>query len=217
MSIRSLFSDTDLARIREAVARTEASNAGEIVPYLIAHVDEYNVAHWRAATLCAVMTALVSAAVHTYGGFWWGNGMLWILLPSVSGAGAGYALAYLPAIRRLLLTGSGIDCLVRWRAQAAFLEEEVFRTQDRAGILIFVAVFEHRAVILADEGINRAVPADLWREVVAELVDGIGAGRAADALCAAIDRCGKILQEYGIERRPHDRDELINGLRVRER
>ena len=61
--------------------------------------------------------------------------------------------------------------------------EEVFKTRDRTGILIFLALFEHRAVILADEGIHRAVPREEWQALVDELVAGIRAGRGVAALC----------------------------------
>jgi len=97
------------------------------------------------------------------------------------------------------------------------LEEEVFKTRDRTGILIFLALGEHRAVILADEGINRAVPEGLWDRVVADLVAGIKAGQAPRALENAVVRCGEILAEHRVEPRPDDTDELSDRPRIRER
>ena len=40
-------------------------------------------------------------------------------------------------------------------AMAAFVEEEVFSTRDRTGILLFLSLFEHRVVVLGDSGINQ--------------------------------------------------------------
>ena len=211
-----MLSEADLGKVREATARAESSNAGEIVPYLVGRVDDHDEARWRGATLCALMAALVAGVVHSYSGLWLSFSLVWITLPTIIGAGLGYMLAGLPVIGRALLTGDDIDRRVKWRAEAAFLEEEVFRTRDRTGILIFLAIYEHRALILADEGINRAVPDGLWQSLVDDLVMGIREGRAVDALCDTIERCGQVLQEYDVEKRADDKDELINGLRIRE-
>ena len=211
-----MLSEADLGKVREAIARAESSNAGETVPYLEGRVADHDEARWRGATLCALMAALVAGVVHSYSGLWLSFSLVWITLPTIFGAGLGYMLAGLPVLGRALLTGDDIDRRVKWRAEAAFLEEEVFRTRDRTGILIFLAIYEHRALILADEGINRAVPDGLWQSLVDDLVRGIREGRAVDALCDTIERCGQVLQEYDVEKRADDKDELINGLRIRE-
>lgn len=216
MSVSTLFSDTDLDKIREAIARAESGNAGEIVPYLVGRVDDHDEARWRGATLCALLMALLAGAVYHYAGFWGAAGVLWITLPAMIGAGLGYMLAGLPIVGRALLTSDDIDRRVQLRAESAFLEESLFSTRGGTGILIFIAIYEHRAVILADEGINRAVPVGMWQELVDDLVSGIHDGRPVDALCDAIEHCARVLQEHHVEKRPDDRNELIDGLRIRE-
>ncbi len=103
------------------------------------------------------------------------------------------------------------------RASVAFLEEEVFKTRERTGILIFVSLFERRVVVLGDEGIHRRVKPGEWEGIVADIVAGIRARRPADALIEAIGRCGALLERRGVELRPDDKDELADGLRTRER
>lgn len=213
---RSPFSPADLEAIRAATARAEAATGGEIVPYLVARVDDHEESRWRWAALGAMTAAVAAGAVHQLGGHWGGSGVWWITLPTAIGGLLGLALARIPALERLLLADDAVEQRVRLRAEAAFLEEEVFRTRDRTGILLLVASFEHRAVLLADEGIHRAVEAGLWDEVVAQLVAGIRAGHATDALVAAIDRCGEILATH-VARRADDTDELRDAPRVRER
>lgn len=216
MSIGALFSEADLEQVREAIARAESSNAGEIVPYLVGRVDEYREARWRGATLGAVTAVLLAAAILVYGRLWWSPGMLWVMLPAILGAGLGYTLARVPAIGRGLLTSGDIDRRVQMRAEAAFLEEECFRTRDRTGILIFVAIYERRALILGDAGINQAVPDKVWQELVDDLVRGIRDGRAMQALCDCIERCGQVLQQHEVSSGTQANDELNNGLRIRE-
>lgn len=216
MSIRALFSDADLEQVREAIARAETSNTGEIVPYLVGRVDDHDVARWRGATLGALMAVLLAVATHAYGGFWWSVDVLWIMLPAFIGAGLGYMLAGVPSIGLGLLTGDDINRRVQLRAEAAFLEEEVFRTRDRTGILVFLAIYERRALILADAGINQAVPDGVWQGLVDDLVQGIRDDRAMEALCTTIERCGQVLQQYDVGTGAENRDELNNGLRIRE-
>jgi putative membrane protein len=133
------------------------------------------------------------------------------------GAGIGYLTAGVDSIGRRLIPDDHVERYVALRAEAAFLEEEVFATRDRTGILIFLALFEHKAVILADEGIHRVVPQAVWQELVDDLVKGIKAGRAAMTLAEVIRRCGRVLKEHELELRPDDRDELDDTPRLRER
>ena len=211
------FDDQAVELLAAATAEAERRTAGEIVPYVVARVDTYPEAHARGAALGAVLFALTAGVLHQSTGLWGGSGLVWVTLPALAGASLGWLAAELPWIGRHLVSAGDLDHRVRLRAEAAFLEEEVFRTRDRTGILILLALWEHRAVILADEGIHRAVPAGTWEGVVGELVAGIRAGRSVDALREAIERCGEILETHGVAIRPDDEDELDDSVRLRER
>jgi putative membrane protein len=217
MRIRTLFSDNDLEAIRQATAMGESRTAGEIVPYIVERVIDGDEARWRGATLGALGAALTTGVVNTLGDFWGGSGVWWITLPTIVGAGFGYLVAGLDSIGRWLIPDDQIERAVGLRAEAAFLEEEVFATRDRTGILVFLALFEHRAVILADEGIHRSVPEGEWQRLVDDLIAGIRAGRAAETMVQAIGNCGKLLEQYEVTRRPDDEDELSDAPRIRER
>jgi putative membrane protein len=217
MRIRTLFAARDLEAVREATTAAEARTAGEIVPYIVERVVERDEARWRGATLGALGAALIAGVVHAVGHYWSGVGVWWITVPAIVGAGFGYVVTDIHAIARWLIPEDHFDRAVRLRAEAAFLEEEVFATRDRTGILLFLALFERRAVILADEGIHRRVPQDTWQDLVDDMIAGIKAGRAADALVEAITRCGELLEQYRVERRPDDEDELPDDPRIRER
>lgn len=216
MRIRELLSEADLAAIERATAAAEQGTSGEIVPYLVERIDDHAEARWRAATIGGLLAALVAGAVHALTGSWSGPGVAWITLPVLAGSGLGYLLGGLGSVVRRLTPADALDLMAERRAEAAFLEEEVFATRDRTGILIFLALFEHRAVILADAGIHGAVPDHLWKELVDDLVAGIKARDAARALERTIARCGAILVEHHVERRPDDRDELDDRPRIRE-
>lgn len=217
MRIDRYFSESDLLAIREATTAAETRTGGEIVPYIVERALEKGAAGWRGATIGALAAALAAGLVNVIGQYWGGSGIWWITLPALAGAGFGYLIGGLDAFSRWLIPDDYLERAVRIRAEAAFVEEEVFDTRDRTGILVFLALAEHRAVILADAGINRSVPEGTWQAVVDELVAGIKAGRAADAMKEAVVRCGEVLVEHEVALRPDDTDELSDAPRVRER
>ena len=217
MEVHRFFSKADLESIREATAGAETRTGGEIVPFIVERVVEKDEARWRAAAIGALAAAAAAGLANLFGGYWGGAGVFWITLPAVAGAGLGYLAGGVDALGRWLIPEDRLERAVEMRAKAAFLEEEVFDTRDRTGVLVMIALFERRAVVLADAGINRSVPENTWQELVDQLVAGITAGQPAEAMRRAVARCGEVLEEHEVELRPDDEDELADAPRVRER
>ena len=170
-------------------------------------------AFWTASTLGALVGGVVAALVHWAWDLWAGPVALWIALPPATGAALGW-LATLgsPALRRFLVPPDVMAERVRQRAFQAFVEEEVFRTRDRSGILIFVSLFEHHVVVHADRGLDGVVTPGEWEEVVAAIAASMRDGRPGPALADGIRRCAGLASR--LTRRPDDRDELPGQLRL---
>lgn len=216
--LTSLFTEAHRRAISRAAARAEGSTSGEIVPYVVGACDDYREVGWKAAVIGGLIGGGGGLTVHYLGGIWGGSLWFWFVLPTVALAVIGFLAGRSSDwFRRLLIGGGVLDLRARQRAEAAFLEEEVFATRDRTGILVFVALFERRVVVIGDTGINHAVPEGAWEGVVADLVAGIRQGRPAEALEAAIAECGRLLTEHKVEIRDDDTDELANELRIRDR
>jgi putative membrane protein len=208
------FNAADLDAIEGAVREAEARTSGEIVPYVVAASDEYPSAAWKGAAFGAFLGPLIAAAAYHFGGFWATHVLLWIALPAAAGGAVGYLLTEgVPALRRRLAGDEVLEARSRLRAEAAFLEAEVFRTRERTGILLFLSLFERRVVVLGDTGIHQKVAAGEWDGIVRTVVAGIRSRRPAEALIAAIRECGALLERHGVKRRADDRDELSNELR----
>jgi putative membrane protein len=215
---RLFFSEADQRAIAEATRDAELRTSGEIVPYVVGACDDYPEADWKAVVCGALLGGGGGVAVNFLGGFWGGSPWLWSALPAALAAAAALiGVRASDGLRRWLVADAVLDLRARRRAAVAFLDDEVFATRDRTGILIFVALFERRVVVLGDAGINRAVPAGAWQRVVADLVDGIRAKRPAQALIAAIGECGRLLEEHRVSIAPEDTDELENRLRLVDR
>jgi len=208
------FGAPDLEAVRRAVAAAEADSGGEIVPYVVAASDPYPGAAWKGAALGAIAGALAGWAVHRAGGFWGGNLLFWMLLPPAAGGALAFLAVYLVApLRRALAGAELVELRTRRRAAAAFLEQEVFATADRVGILLFLSLFERRVVVLADSGIHAKVEAGEWDSIVAQIADGIRRGEAEAALVQGVRACGALLARHGLAGRPGRGNELPDELR----
>ena len=209
------FTDQERERIREAVARAEEKTSGEIVPYYVEQSDEYEEVHLR-SVLMFVAAPLFMLAVLSYA---------WLLpvhftpfmiaLISIIMGAIGYLLPrFWPAYRRLLLSESRLKNAVERRAMAAFLTEEVFLTENRTGILIFISQFEHLVEVMGDTGINAKVQQEEWEKVVSLIVDGIKAGDPAGGIIEGVRHCGDLLESAGVHKPPDNPNELSDDIRI---
>jgi putative membrane protein len=214
MNVDKFFSARERELVERAVGSAEGRTSGEIVPVVVARSDEYLGASWKAATLGALAAVGVAEALHLGLGMW-GTSEVWIVLPAAVGAALGFAAgAFVPWLRRLVLSGEEMDREVRQRAVEAFVKHEVFATRERTGVLVFLSLFERRVVVLGDSGINARVKAGEWDDIVAGIVAGIKRGQPGQALVDAIGRCGDLLQREGVERRADDTNELPDRLHL---
>jgi len=212
-SFTGLTSD-DLAAIREETQAAEARTGGELVCVLVRRCDAYEGVPWKGAALGAIVGVLMATLWQVLGAAWAPPNNFLYALATLLGAALGFfGVLTLPTVARLLIPPDVLDRRVDRRAAAAFLEEEIFDTRDRTGVLVFVAFFEHRVRILADTGIQERVDPSLWPAIAGELTRGLRAGRAREALLTAIKACGEAL-EAAVERRDDDLNELSDEPRV---
>lgn len=220
MSAPSLFTDAELDRIRQAVTAAETQTSGEIVPYIVGRSGTYGIAVWRAASATAVLAgALALATAWAYDG--WGLSWLYsawamALVMTLGGVVGAVLASVIDPLRRWLAGASRLNDRVHSRAAQAFVEEEVFSTRDRTGILLFVSLFEHRIEVVGDVGISEKVEADEWEAIVGLVKAGIRRGDLAGGVVEAINRCGDLLHRSGVAIRSDDTDELSDDVRVRD-
>ena len=119
----------------------------------------------------------------------------YILLQAVVFIAVGLLVA-IPAVRRALTPGAVKAERVHDAAMQQFIAKGMHHTEGRTGVLLFVALGDHRAEVIADEGIYAAAPHQVCDEVVALLIGGIKRGQPGDGFVAAIERTGQILSEH---------------------
>lgn len=212
------FTPDQLDRLQAAVAEAETRTSAEIVPCVVKRSDRYPEALARGA-VWGVVLALVGWTLfdllHTGIGWGWLHSEWGVCLVVTVGLLGGALLGgMVPAVRRALVGGARMDQMVHRRAMRAFVEEEVFNTKARTGVLLLISLDEHRVEVLADEGISSRVAPEAWGELTALIIQGIRSGDLPGALIEVFDRVAVLLGESGLPVASDDLNELDNHLRV---
>jgi putative membrane protein len=217
------------AAIEAAVAQAEARTRGEIFCVVAPQVSDYRevVLAWAAGV------ALLGPALLLLGGVevsvpdmldgWTAAQVGGVAERAARGALTGAILLQgalfvvtallvaIPPVRRALTPPGLKRHRVHERAQEVFLSRNLQATRERTGVLIFVALEERRAEILADEGIASKVDQGVWVAAVGALTEGMKRGRPAEGFTAAIRLCGEVLAEH-FPPGEDNPDELPNAL-----
>jgi putative membrane protein len=215
MSLKNRFTTEELERIKAAVFEAESKISGEIVPVFVESSGRYSVANYRGGFIAAVSTFLTIIFLDRYmPQFAVYDPLIILIIFLLAGIVGGFASHYIVPLKRLLVTQQQLDAATRTRAERAFLEQEVFNTRDRTGILIFVSFFEQEVMVMADKGISKVVDQREWDALVRLVIDGIRRHDPVNGLEAAIKRSGEILLEKGFVRAEDDINELGDDLRI---
>ncbi len=219
MNLKQRLNEKDLERIKAAVKNAEEKISGEIVPVIVERSGDYSIALYKGSLIGASFTFVsmvvldrfvIKDAVNTL--FY---DPVFILLVVILGGVLGAVIPYFSdPVKRLLVARRYQDLVTRQCAENAFLEEEVFNTRQRTGIMIFVSFFEHEVIVMADKGINKIVDQKQWDKIVQDIITDIRNGKVVEALENGIKQCGDILLEKGFRKTIDDINELRDDLRV---
>jgi uncharacterized membrane protein len=82
------------------------------------------------------------------------------------------------------------------RAAYLFEKLEMTKTEQRNGVLFYLAAKDHKFAILGDAGINAVVEEGFWDEVKSILADYFKKGEFAEGLSQGIEMAGKKLKKH---------------------
>jgi putative membrane protein len=218
MKMKKMFSEQDLQRINAAVKEAEEKISGEVVPVIVERSGSYSIANYKAAIIAASLAFVLMIILDRYiitndGNTIWYDPFFIFIIVSAAGLIGGVVTHFVEPLKRMFISRQYLDLMTRQGAETAFLEEEVFNTRQRTGIMIFISFFEHEVVVMADKGINQVVDQKEWDNLVALLITGIKEGKVVEGLERAIRRCGEILLEKGFQKTDDDINELGDDLR----
>ena len=207
------LTNEDVQRIEQAIKTAETKTSGEIVPVIVR----------RSSTIGHVPLILMSLFVAIYmlvdGPGWQyenlGAHWAWYFVDTAALLALSTLLARMPLFQRILTSRYDQLAQVDMRAELEYYGSNISHTKDATGMLLFVSLMEHRAIVLADHSIDERVDSEVWEEVCDLLVQGMKKGDIERGFVAAIERCGEILTaEFPIG--DDDTNELYDTLTIKE-
>jgi putative membrane protein len=189
MSSAAKLSETERARIVDAIRAAETTTAGEIYVVVAREAAEFR--------SIPVLWAAIVALIVPWPLFLFtslGAGII-LVLQVVTFVVVATALSP-DGIRHRLVPPSIAGEAARKAAQAQFMAHGIHLTAARTGILIYVALADRRVEIVADDGINKKV-AQAELDVLADhIVAAARSGTLANGLVQAVDGAGRLLSRH---------------------
>jgi uncharacterized membrane protein len=100
---------------------------------------------------------------------------------------------------------------VVFKANNLFLHLGMDKTELHNGVLIYVAVNEHKFAIVGDKGINAVVPENFWESTKEKMKAHFVAGNLVEGICSGIKEAGEQLKQY-FPYQEDDENELPNEI-----
>jgi putative membrane protein len=185
---QKFVSAKDCENIAAAVQRVEKNTASEIVPIIVPRsaVDSH---------VLPLTFLLLCLPLQLYIGYERSFNLTSVAM-SVFVVALAWLLSRSEFWLRLVSNSKDLHLQALARAEIEFYRAGLNRTTSRTGILIFVSLVEHTAVVLADKTIADKLPAQTWDELISQLIRDTKAGHLGQGLVTAIETCGQLVSPH---------------------
>jgi putative membrane protein len=197
-----LFNEEQRKQVEKAVVEAEAKTSCEVVPVVATASGRYDRAEdmiglWL-AVFAAITVWLIFPRQSNESGSWDGMPFYVGLLTMVTGVVVAFIVGVLAGsrigwLRRLFTPRNQMLEEVSARAREIFFDKRVHHTSGATGILIYVSLFEHMAVVLGDQEVLDKLGQTSLDRLCQLLTEGLHQGDSADAICSVIAEAGKQL------------------------
>ena len=200
------LTDDGKQALTDVIRTIESRSSAEVVFAVRPSSGSY----FHADLLAAILGGLASLGFLLFSP--WTFDLVWFVVdPVVAGALAGLVASRLPAVRKVLTRPSVRRRWVEQAARSTFVEKRVHQTRGRTGLLIYVSLLEREAAVVADLGVEAAVPSDRWAAAVERVVETVRRGGDALAMADATQDLDAILA-LSLERAADDVNELADEV-----
>lgn len=186
---RTTIDHLDKDRITNAIRSAEAKTAGEIFCVIARQSDSYALVPfvWASTIALVAPVPLIILAKLPVAQVYLAQLVIFLLTVLVLS---------LPAIRFRVVPRAIKNRHAHEEAVRQFFAQGLYKTEQRTGVLIFASLAERYAEIVADSGINEKVSAQVWKDAITLLVDGVKNEHPTDGFVAAIECCGMVLAKH---------------------
>ena len=123
---------------------------------------------------------------------------------------AGNVLAsYWHGLRRLFVRTAQMDAETERAANFVFAARRLTSTRHAGGLLLYVSLFEHRVIVLADQGVMDALGQGFLDQIRDTAVAKLRSGNATGTLVESVQQAAEQLAT-ALPHTPEDNDELPN-------
>jgi len=170
--MKQLLSDDERNRLDQLITETERQTGTQIVLAAVKRSDSYAEIPWKAFALTASVAGMAVIVVSLLLNYWISQTDVLIAIAATIFTGALFALitVYVPAVARMFLSSHRAEEETRQYARSLFLEKELFATQKRMGIMLFVSLFERKVVLVPDKGINNRLTQEDMQHIIASMI-----------------------------------------------
>ena len=208
-----LPSDKEQQEINGLAQQFERATGAQAVAAVVGKADAYPDIPWKAFALGVGLAALAVMLDALLRPGWAGAPVRDVLVILAAGVSCALAAAYLPRFARLFLHRGRAAGEVRQYAQGLFLQRELFRTTERAGILFMVCRFERKVYILPDTGITRHLARGELNPVIAAMAPHLAQWQTVAAFREGFEAMAALLARKNIRLHAHG-NELWDGTVV---
>jgi putative membrane protein len=215
---RNFLSAEDQNLVVLAIEQTERATQTEVVIAIATESGRYD----RAEGIAGLATALlflnlapIIATVFRHEGDW--NpptlGLAYQSVAVVLGYLVGNILASSScSFRRLFTLKSEMEEELQRGAQAVFHAHDLDSTSHRAGVLIYLSLFERRLLVLPDAALVEAVGPEVAQEICQTTREHLKKNRRREALIGALNTLQNCLAKRPLPQQPPLPDQLPNHL-----
>lgn len=194
---QTFLSSAEQEAVRQTVQAVEKTTSGEIAPMVVSASHEYPAAAIVGGLTLAVVPALMMTMTVDY--FLWTDwNSLWIflLMAALFFPVSSFLIERSLRMKRWFVSESQMALEVQRGAFLSFYQENLHQTREENGVLLYISVFERKAWILGDRGVNGKIAASGWQPLVDNLTQGIRQRKRGEAICHAIEEIGNLLREH---------------------
>jgi len=177
-------------RIAAAIKRVEQGTRAELVAAIAHRADGY-----RSNALLAALAAALIAGLAVWAMLPW-PGPVQMLAAELAAFLLVYVLVAFTPLGLKVVPAARKRRMASRLARLVFLERGLASTEERCGVLFFVSVAEHYVEILADRGIDQAVEAGAWRQIVDAFTASVKKDEVEQGFLGAIESLGALLARH---------------------
>lgn len=98
------------------------------------------------------------------------------------------------------------------RAMELFFGLKMEKTEERNGVILYIAIKDHQLAIYGDEGIHNKVGAAFWNEEIKHILSEFNAAHYVDGIIQIVKEVGEALHEHFPYAATTDKNELPDEI-----